>query len=150
MKCGLCRKTGHNRTTCPDNVPLRRDPPVVLMRSLIDPMQAVCLVVEGKAGEALANATRQIGELKSLGPWCPTDDIVIALAEVELRGRAVAAEIQAVRNARAALDAARATLDAADRAHARSLAQILTALGYQDHATTIGYLDHATRPEKVS
>lgn len=150
MKCSLCRQGGHNRTTCPKRTPVLRDPPAVLMRNLIDPMQAVHLVVEGKAGEAVANATRRIGELKSLGPWCPTNDIVIALAEVELRGKAAAAEIQAVRNAKAALDAAKAALDAAERAHAGSIAQVLTALGYEDHATTIGFLDRATRPEKAS
>ena len=149
MKCGLCRQAGHNRTTCPKKTPVLRDPPAVLMRNLIDPMQAVHLVVEGTAGEAVANATRRIGELKSLGPWCPTDDIVIALAEVELRGRHAAAEILAVRKARAALDAAKAALDAAERNHARSIAEVLTAIGYEDHATTISYLDRATRPEKT-
>ncbi|HSX23412.1 MAG TPA: hypothetical protein VLE97_11615 [Gaiellaceae bacterium] len=149
-KCGLCRASGHNITTCPKRTPVHRDPPAVLMRNLIDPMQAVHLVVEGTAGQAVANATRQIGELKSLGPWCPTDDIVIALAEVELRGRHATEEIEAVRKARAAIDAAKAALDAAERGYARSIAEVLTVLGYEDHATTIGYLDRATQPEKAS
>lgn len=135
MKCGLCRKGGHNRTTCPTpSGP--HVPPDELMRALIDPRQALALVTEGKTAEALANATRQIGALNRDGlGHLVCSDILTALAELELRARQLApATIEGVQSTRDAIESAKAALAAAERAHARSKAEVLVSLGYRAKA----------------
>lgn len=124
MKCSSCQQTGHNRTTCPNNQPVRV-PAADLMRLLIDPMHAVTLVTEGKVGETLANATRRIGDLRDTGLMGQvSDDILRALAELELRARGVSpGQIEAVRST--AL-----VLSDAQQEHARAAAAVLNALGY--------------------
>lgn len=108
---------------------------------LIDPMQALMLVTQGKAGEALANATRRINELNrdDLGHLV-CSDILIALAELELRGRQISAEmLESVESTREAIDSAKAALAAAEHAHARSKAEVLIAIGYREKAEELGF-----------
>ncbi len=139
MKCGLCRKSGHNRTTCPRNPPrvrasdLPRAAPDELMHMLIDPMQALALVTEGNTAKALANATRQIGELNrnDLGHLA-CRDILVALAELDLRATQISPElIEGFRTTRTAIAAAEEALEAARRAHTRTKAEVLIAIGYR-------------------
>ena len=143
MKCSLCREAGHNRATCPKN-PSRRDQqpagrlprssPEELMRMLIPPSQALDLVSTGTAGDALANAMRQIGELtkSGLGNLACTD-ILDALAELVLRAKQVPrAAICNIAASREAIEAAKTALAAAEREHARAKAEVLSSLGYKD------------------
>ena len=139
MKCGLCRESGHNQKTCPkrpsQSSPTRlpRATPDELMRMLIDPMQALVLVTEGNAGEALANATRRINELNrdDLGHLV-CSDILIALAELELRGRQISPKmLESIQSSSKAIESAKAALTAAECAYARSKAEVLIALGYR-------------------
>ena len=140
MKCGRCRKSGHNRTTCPQrplqslSTRLPPSPPNELMRMLIDPRQALALVTEGTAGAALANATRQIGEMNRDGlGHLACSDILTALAELELRARQLTpATIESVQSTRTAIESAKAALASAECAHARSKAEVLVALGYRE------------------
>lgn len=140
MKCGRCRKSGHNRTTCPQHpqslstTRLPPSPPNELMRMLIDPRQALALVTEGTAGAALANATRQIGAMNRDGlGHLACNDILTALAELELRARQLApATIESVQSTHTAIESAKAALAAAECAHARSKAEVLVALGYRE------------------
>lgn len=141
MTCGRCRESGHNRTTCPKSERLPQVPqasPAELLRVLIDPMHALTLVTEGKTAEALANATRQIGELNRDGlGHLACSDILIALAELELRSRQLPAAIAGVRSTRAAVESAKAALAAAEHEHVRSKAEVLSALGYREKAEAL-------------
>lgn len=147
MKCGLCREAGHNRTTCPQSPPrqhagaLPRLPPDALMRLLIPPGQALDLLVEGKAAEALANATRQIGAMTSDGlGHLACSDILVALAELELRARKLGpAPVHHIQSTHDAVEEARIKLVAAERAHARAKAEALIALGYRQQAEALGF-----------
>ena len=147
MKCGRCREVGHNRTTCPKNPPrppsgrLPQTPPDELMRMLIDPRQALALVTEGTAGAALANATRRIGEMNRDGlGHLACSDILVALAELELRARQIDPErLDSIRSTAAAIDAAEVALEAARRAHARAKAEVLVTLGYREKAEAVGF-----------
>ena len=139
MKCGRCRKSGHNRTTCPQHpqsLSTRHppSPPNELMRMLIDPRQALALVTEGTAGAALANATRQIGAMNRDGlGHLACSDILTALAELELRARQLApATIESVQSTHTAIESAKAALASAECAHARSKVEVLVALGYRE------------------
>ena len=111
------------------------------MRILIDPMQALVLVTEGKAGEALANATRRINELNrdDLGHLV-CSDILIALAELELRGRQISPKmLESIQSASKDIESAKAALTAAEHAYARSKAEVLIALGYREKAEELGF-----------
>jgi hypothetical protein len=111
------------------------------MRMLIDPMQAIDLVAEGKAAEALANATRRIGELQrdDLGHLV-CSDILIALAELDLRGRQLPpAMIEDLHSTHDAIAAAELALEAARSAHLRAKAEVLVALGYREKAEALGF-----------
>ena len=147
MKCGLCRQGGHNRVTCPKNpkqVPsgrLPRSSPEELMRMLIPPSQALDLVSAGTAGEALANAMHQIGELtkSGLGNLACTD-ILDALAELVLRAKQVSpAALCNITASRQAIEDARTALAAAEREHARAKAEVLISLGYTEQAEAMGF-----------
>jgi hypothetical protein len=112
-----------------------------LLRMLIDPMQAIDLVAEGKAAEALANATRCIGELRrnDLGHLV-CSDILIALAELDLRGRQLPpGMIDDLHSTHDAIAAAEAALEAARHAHTRAKAEVLVALGYREKAEALGF-----------
>lgn len=115
---------------------LPQAPAADLMRGLIEPMHALDLVAEGKVAEALASATRQIGELSRNGLGNLTSsDILIALAELDLRARELPpAMIEDLHATHAAVAAAEAALQAARQAHARTQAEILRALGYHEKA----------------
>jgi hypothetical protein len=145
MKCGLCREIGHNRTTCPKNevrvLKMPQASPDELMRLLIDPMHALALVEERKVGEALANATRRIGELSRDGlKHLACSDILIALAELELRARQISPEaIDNVGSTREAVEAAKRALAAAERAHTKAKAEVLVAIGYRAKAEEMGF-----------
>lgn len=147
MKCGLCHEGGHNRTTCtkaprPRTVSeLSRLPPDEAMRLLIDPAHALVLVTEGKAAEALANATRRIGELDRDGlGHLASSDILTALAELELKARQLPSiAIQRLRSTDEAIEAAKAALADAERDHARAKAEVLHAIGYQEAAKALGF-----------
>lgn len=147
MKCSRCREHGHNRTTCPKNPPrplsgrLSQSPPDDLMRMLIDPAQALALVAEGKVAEALANATRRIGEMNrdDLGHLA-CSDILIALAELDLRGKQISPEmLDGIRSTGEDIEAAKAALVAAERAHARAKAEVLSVIGYRERAEAMGF-----------
>ena len=148
MKCGLCREAGHNRTTCPKSPPrqhagaLPRLPPAELMRMLISPGQALDLLVEGKAAEALANATRQIGGLQRDGlGHLVGSDILVALAELDLRAKELGpAPVHIIKQTERALEEAKERLVAAERAHARAKAEALIALGYRQQAEAMGFV----------
>lgn len=103
---------------------------------LIPSAHALDLVVEGKAAEALANATRRIGALTRDGLGDLTcSDILVALAELELRSRSISPEmLTAIRATADAIEAARAAITSAQRAHARARSQVLAALGYREEA----------------
>lgn len=113
---------------------LPRSTPAELMRVLIDPMHALVLVVEGTAADALANATRQIGEMDRDGlGHLACRDILTALAELDLRARQIAPEkIAGLRTTADAIEEARRALAAAERAHVRAKAEVLAAIGYHD------------------
>lgn len=147
MKCGICREAGHNRTTCPKSPPRRHDgalpslPPDELLHILIDPMHALDLVAKDQVAEALANATRRIGELNrdNLG-HLTSSDILIALAELDLRARQLPPSmIEDLHSTHDAIAAAEAALEAARRAHTRAKAEVLIALGYREKAEALGF-----------
>ncbi len=147
MKCGLCREVGHNRATCPKAPPRRPESPLPrlpaeeLMRLLIPPAQALDLLVQGSAAEALANATRQIGDMNrgGIGHLACTD-ILLALAELELRAKKLgSAPVHRIQHTADALEAAKATLAQAEHAHARAKAEALVALGYRHEAEEMGF-----------
>jgi hypothetical protein len=119
----------------------RTTPADELMRLLIDPLHALALVTEGTVGEALANATRRIGELNrdNLGHLA-CSDILIALAELELRSRQLSPEmIGAIGSTNTAVEEAKRALAEAERAHARAKAEVLVALGYREKAEAMGF-----------
>jgi hypothetical protein len=66
-------------------------------------------------------------------------DILIALAELELRSRQIPAAIENVRSTRMSVESAKAALAAARHEHARSEAEILIALGYHEKAEALGF-----------
>lgn len=147
MKCSVCREIGHNRTTCPKNtartriIDLPRATPDELMRMLIDPIHALDLVAEGKAAEALANATRRIGELQrdDLGHLV-CSDILIALAELDLRARQLPPDmIESLHSTQDAIAAAEAALESARHAHVRAKAEVLVKIGYREKAEALGF-----------
>lgn len=108
---------------------------------LIPPSQALDLVATGTAGEALANAMHQIGELtkSGLGNLACTD-ILDALAELVLRAKQVApAALCNITASRQAIDSAKAALAAAEREHARAKAEVLISLGYKEQAEVLGF-----------
>lgn len=120
---------------------LRQSPADDLMRMLIDPMHALDLVAEGKVAEALANATRRIGEIQrdDLGHLV-CGDILIALAELDLRARQLPpAMIEDLHSTHDAIAAAEAALEAARRAHIRAKAEVLVAIGYREKAEAMGF-----------
>ena len=118
---------------------LPQSSPDELMRMLIDPTHALDLVAEGKAAEALANATRRIGELNRAG-LLPCSDILAALAELDLRARQLPPSmIEDLHVTHAAITVAEAALEAARRAHTRAKAEILIAIGYREKAAALGY-----------
>ena len=123
----------------PERLP--QSPPHELMRVLIDPMHALVLVTQGKVGEALANATLRIGDLNRDGLGnLVCSDILIALAELELRARQLTpATIESVQSTSTAIESAKAALAAAERAHARAKAEVLVALGYREKAEALGF-----------
>lgn len=137
-KCRDCHQSGHNRATCPrgsraaDRLPSA--PPGNLLRMLIDPAQALALVTEGQVGAALANATRRIGELRGDGlGHLVRDDILVALAELELRARTLPADaVTAIQSTMEVIETARRALKDAERAHARARAAVLVGLGYRE------------------
>ena len=143
-ECGSCHQTGHNRTTCPKSAPsqLPARAATELLRMLIDPRHALTLVLEGKVGEALANATRQINAHRGEGlGHLVKDDILLALAELDLRARSTPPEtIQTFRATKENIHAAEIALEAAQRAHTRARVEALVALGYQDHPDVIAIL----------
>ena len=148
MKCGLCRESGHNRTTCPQNPPraasgrLPQAPPDELMRMLISPSQALDLVVEKKTADALANATRQIGDMTRDGlGHLACSDILTALAELDLRAKQISPQmLSSLDDSREAIIRAHAALVAAEKLHMRAKAEILFALGYRQQAATLGFI----------
>lgn len=147
MKCGLCRESGHNQKTCPQgqramvNGPLSRSTPDELMRLLIDPGQALALVEQGNAAEALASATRRIGDLQrdGLGHLICTD-ILTALAELDLRARSLPEGMAArIGQTRDAVEIAKQALAAAEHEHTRAKAEVLIELGYREKAESMGF-----------
>ena len=147
MKCSLCRQPGHNRATCPKSPKqqasgrLPRSSPEELMRMLIPPSQALDLVSTGTAGDALANAMRQIGELTKSGLGnLACADILDALAELVLRAKRVSpAALCSIAASREAIEAARTALVVAEREHARAKAEVLVTLGYEEQAAAMGF-----------
>ena len=146
MKCGLCRESGHNRATCPKNPPhapsrLPTLPPDELMRLLIESTQVLELVIEGTAADALANATRRIGEYSRDGlGHLVCNEILVALAELDLRAKRLDPAMRdAVRTTYQAIDAAEQALEAARREHARAKAEVLLALGYREKVKEMGF-----------
>lgn len=119
------------KTAPPSRLP--RATPDELVRMLIPPVQALDLVLLGTTADAVANATRGIGKLRDDGlDHLACGDIVVALAELDLRAKALAPEVvQRIRDTSDAIAEAEKALDAARRAHARAKTEVLAALGYK-------------------
>lgn len=134
----------------PDRLP--QAPPDELMRVLIDPMHALDLVAEGKVAEALANATRRIGELNrdDLG-HLTCSEILIALAELDLRARQLPPSmIEDLHTTHDAITAAEIALEAARHAHIRAKAEVFNSLGYREKAEALGFKIGIVQESKVS
>lgn len=155
MKCSLCRESGHNRTTCPKNPPrpqAGRLPPNELMRVLISPSQALDLVAEKKTADALANATRQIGDMTRDGlGHLACSDILTALAELDLRAKQISPQmLRNLEDTREAILRARAELAAAETLHTRAKAEIFRSLGYREQAKALGVSKDPVEVPKAS
>ena len=104
-------------------------------------MHALELVANGQVAEALANATRRIGEMNrdNLGHLA-CSDILIALAELDLRARQLPPSmIEDLHSTHDAITAAEIALETARRAHTRAKAEILVSLGYREKAEALGF-----------
>lgn len=121
------------KKTAPPTSRLPRATPDELVRMLIPPVQALDLVLLGTTADAVANATRSIGKLRADGlDHLACGDIVVALAELDLRAKALGPEaVQRVRDTHAAIAKAEQALDDARRAHASAKTEVLATLGYR-------------------
>lgn len=123
----------------PERLP--QAPPDELLLVLIDPMHALDLVAKDQVAEALANATRRIGELNrdNLG-HLTCSDILIALAELDLLARQLPPSmIEDLHATHDAIAAAEIALETARNAHTRAKAEILVSLGYREKAEALGF-----------
>lgn len=120
---------------------LPKSSPAELLRMLIPASQAFDLTITGTAGDALANATQRIGQIKQDGlAHLVCTDILDALAELVLRAKQLSPEMLGnVHSCREAVEAAKRALAAAEQAHARAKAEVFAALGYKEQAEALGF-----------
>jgi hypothetical protein len=133
-KCSVCKSTEHRadyhgskreRHQRESLAPTIEMPPELAMRSMIDANYALYLVSEGAVGEALANCTRALSEVRRVGLGTGTGDaMLIGLAELEKRSHDIPPELLSqVRELRRKRDEASA-------AHAAIATKIIDQLGY--------------------
>jgi hypothetical protein len=112
-----------------------------LMRWLIPPAQALDLTRDGATADALANATRQIGDADriGLGHLAPRD-MLTALAELDLQAKKLPPDLVTRLDSTVAdIRMAEIALENAKKEHRRAKAEVLFALGYHEEAETLGY-----------
>ena len=126
-----------------------RATPAELLLLLVPPAQAVDLVALGKTADAVANATRALRKLRDDGlGHLTSDDILVALAELDLRSKGLAPElIHRLDAADAELATAEQTLAGARRARTRAREEILVALGYNEAPAFVETNTCADSPE---